>query len=89
MPALFVLSLIILSILGIFNKLFLTLLLSIISAYVFIIMMASIFLSIQKRYLNILVLPLTFCALHFGFGIGFISGTVAFVYKIIKRILKY
>jgi glycosyltransferase involved in cell wall biosynthesis len=86
-PALFVLSLIILSILGIFNKLFLTLLLSIISVYVFIIMMASIFLSIQNRYLDILVLPLTFCALHFGFGLGFMYGSIRYLFNKSKHII--
>jgi glycosyltransferase involved in cell wall biosynthesis len=85
-PAIFVLSLIAFSILSLFQNLFLILLLSVLSAYLFVIMVASILLSIKSRFTNIILLPIAFWALHFGFGIGFLGGIITFV---IKKIRKY
>lgn len=88
-PALFVLLLIIFSILSLFHNLFIYLLITIILAYLFVIIFVSFYLSVKSRFMNIFLLPFTFCALHFGFGIGFLIGIITLSYKKIIQLIKH
>ena len=84
-PPFFVLILIVLSILSIFQDLFLLFLISTLLIYLFAIIIVSIRISMKSRIKNILILPFTFCALHFGFGIGFLIGAIGLSYHKFTR----
>ena len=88
-PALFVSSLILFSILSLMHNTFLLILFSIVSSYLLVIFLASIYKSAKSRIKNILILPFVFCALHFGFGIGFLIGTIELFYHKITRIFRH
>jgi len=82
-PSLFILSLSLSGILGIFLKSFFYLFLTIIGSYLVLDIIFSLNLSLKNGWKYFFVLPIIFAIIHFSYGFGFLKGVVDFI--IFKR----
>ena len=79
MPALFVASLMIAALLGLFSPLFVLLFAVIVGSYLSLSFLFSLRIALKKGWQYLPVLPLTFACLHVAYGAGFLMGLVRFI----------
>lgn len=76
-PFLFVLSIIVLGILGIFTSFFWYLLLIEVSIYLLTLFLVSVFIAIKRNFLKgIFILPVVFSCIHLSYGWGYLKGVL-------------
>ncbi len=79
MPAVFVASLMIAALLGLFNPLFVLLFAVIVGSYLSLSFLFSLRIALKKGWQYLPVLPLAFACLHVAYGAGFLMGLVRFI----------
>jgi glycosyltransferase involved in cell wall biosynthesis len=75
-PTMFVLALLLSGILGAFSELFLWVLMAITAAYLTMSLFSSVLISAKEGFKYLGLLPVSFAALHFGYGMGFGYGLI-------------
>lgn len=78
-PAIFICSLIISGILGLFFLFFLWVFFGILGCYLIFILIGSLILSLKNNLKYFSILPVIFIILHFRYGFGFLKGLIDFV----------
>ncbi len=77
-PSAFVVSLFVSGILAICDNLFVIPFLGIAGSYIIGSLLSSILISKKRGWVHFFVVPASFASLHFGYGLGFLKGTVEY-----------
>lgn len=78
-PALFVASLIVTALVGLFNPLFVLLFIFIVGSYILLSLLFSLCIALEKGWQYLFILPLAFACLHTAYGAGFLMGLAYFL----------
>lgn len=77
-PSAFVVSLFAAGMLAMFNNSFIAIFFGIVGSYIIGSLVSSTLISKERGWRYFFVLPVSFTALHFGYGLGFLKGTVEY-----------
>ena len=86
-PPVFILMVIILGVMSLIYTGSTNLFFGLIFLYLSVILYASMTIAIKNKLLYFTILPVTFIALHFGFGLGFLSGIIMQIKEIVITVL--
>ena len=86
-PPIFMLMVIILGVMSLVYTVSTNLFFGLIFLYLSVILYASMTIAIKNKLLYFTILPSTFIALHFGFGLGFLSGIIMQIKEIVIAVL--